>query len=155
MKMIRLFLLVFVFFSLLARASEGARVFSPASGVKVVIAVEGDSLSWNVYYGGGHSQGRVDVDTEKPIYVDVNDYDFGGGLGFAVWHVDDGMGTYSIYRVFTFSKSTNEFVERSPSSQCGDEFINLKIDKKKRRLLSTFWDQNIPRVCTTHLLPLK
>jgi hypothetical protein len=155
MKMFRLFLLAFVFFSLSARASEDATVFSPARGVRTVIAVEGDSLTWNVYYGSGHSRGRVDVDTEKPIYVDVSDYDFSGRLGFSVWHVDDGMGTYSIYRIFTFSPSTNKFLERSPAPQCGGEFINLRIDKKRRRLVSTYWDQNIPRACATNLSPLK
>ena len=151
MKMIRLLFLALAFFSLLARASEDARVFSPAPGVKAEITTDGGALTWKVYYRGGNNKGRVDVDTEKSIYVDVNDYDFSGRLGFSVWHVDDGMGTYSIYRVFTFSPSANKFVERNPASLCGDEFNNLRIDKKRRRLVSTFWDQNIPKTCVTRL----
>jgi hypothetical protein len=155
MKMISLIFLSLLFLSLSARASKDAWVFSPAPGVKAVIAVEGEALTWRVYYGGGNNQGRVDVDTEKPIYVDVNDDEFSDRLGFAVWHVDDGMGTYSIYRLFTFSRSTNKFIERSPASLCGDEFINLRVDKKRRRLFGTFWDQNVPRTCTTRLSTLK
>jgi hypothetical protein len=112
-------------------------------------------LIWKIYYGGRVNKGRVDVDTEKPIYIDVADYDFSGRLGFAVWHVDDGKGTYSIYRVFTFSSSINKFVERNPASSCGDEFINLSIDKKRHSLFSTVWEQNIPKICVTRLPILK
>jgi hypothetical protein len=155
MRMIELFFCVVVFFSLSVHASEDARFFSPAPGVKAEVTAEGQALTWKIYYRGGGSQGGMDVDTENTIHVDVNDYDFSGRLGFAVWHLDDGMGTYSIYRIFTFSPSTNKFIERSPASQCGDEFINLKIDKKRRRLFSTFWDQNVPKTCITRLSPLK
>jgi hypothetical protein len=155
MKIIRLFFLALVFFSLSARALEGVRFFSPAPGVKAEITTEGQVLTWKVYYGGGSNHGRVDIDAEKPIYIDVKDYDFSGRLGFAVWHVDDGVGAYSIYRVFTFSPSTNKFVERSPASLCGDEFINLAIDKKRHRLYSTYWHQNIPKICITRLPILK
>ncbi|WP_222945034.1 hypothetical protein [Paraburkholderia sp. 31.1] len=155
MKMIGFFILTLSLISLSVSAAEDAHIFSPANGAKAVITTEEDALTWQVNYGGKTNRERVDVDTEKPIYVDVNDYDFSGHLGFAVWHVDDGMGTYSVYRVFTFSPSTKKFVERSPAPLCGDEFVNLKVDKKGHRLFSTFWDQNIPKVCATRLSPLK
>jgi hypothetical protein len=144
-----------VLISFSANAAEGTHIFSPAPGIKAVIATDGESLTWRVIYAGKINRGRVDVDTEKEIYVDVNDYDFGGHLGFAVWHVDDGMGIYSFYRVFTFSPSAMKFVERSPAQLCGDEFVNLRVDKKGRRLISTFWDKNIPKACVTRLSPLK
>jgi hypothetical protein len=153
MKMIGLLILMYVLVSFSAEADT--RIFSPALGVKVIITVDGQILSWKVDYGSGENKERVDVDTEKSVYLDVNDYDFSGYPGFAVWHVDDGMGTYFIYRVFTFSPSTNKFIERSPATLCGDEFINLKIDKKGQRLFSTFWDQNTPRMCATRLHPIK
>jgi hypothetical protein len=155
MKLIRSFFWVLVLIALSASATERVRVFSPAPGIKATIEIDGEALIWTVDYAGGNNQGRVDVDTEKPIYLDVSDYDFSGQLGFAVWHVDDGMGTYSVYRVFTFSPSTKKFVERSPAPLCGDEFINLRVDKKKRRLFSTIWDKNIPKICLTRLSPLK
>ena len=155
MRIIRLFFLSFVLISLSTRAAESARTFSPAPGIQAVVTVNGQILTWKIGYGHGNNRGQVDVDTEKSIHIDVNDYDFSGRLGFVVWHVDDGMGVYSVYRVFTFAPSINEFVERSPASLCGDEFINLRVDKKERRLLSTFWNQNIPKVCVTRLSPLK
>lgn len=48
--------------------------------------------------------------------------------GVAVWHTDDGMGTYRIFRVFIYDVKTIAFTENFPS--CGDEFINLVTDKK-------------------------
>jgi len=81
--------------------------------------------------------------------VVVDSYDFSGRLGFSVWYLDDGMGTYTIHRVFTFSPSTNEFEERSP--QCGDEFLNLRVDRKKHRLISAYFDKNVSKFCITRL----
>jgi hypothetical protein len=155
MKMVRIFFWILVFFSLSANASEDARIFSPARRVTAEIAIDGAVLTWKVHYDGGNNQGYVRVDTEKRLHLDVGDYDFSGRSGFALWHVDDGMGAYSIYRVFTFSPSTNAFVEQTPAPPCGDEFVNLKIGKKKRSLISTFWDRNIPKTCVTRLTILK
>ncbi|CAM2164217.1 conserved exported hypothetical protein [Paraburkholderia sacchari] len=155
MKMIGFFLFYLAFVSFPANAAVNVRPFSPAHGMKAVVAVDGQVLTWVINYGHGDNRDRVVIDTEKNVHIDVDDYDFSGRLGFAVWHVDDGMGTYSVYRVFTFSPSTKKFVERVPAPQCGDEFVNLRIDKKRHRLLSAFWDGNIPKVCITRLSPLK
>lgn len=84
---------------------------------------------WEIFYKNVENQGNISLDAEKPIHIDVDDYDFSGRLGLAVWHVDDGMGAYSIYRMSTFSPSSNNFIERSPASRCEDEFINLRVEK--------------------------
>lgn len=154
-KMTGALFLTFSLFLAKAEATEDTRAFSPASGVKAIITTDAKKLSWKVDYGGSKSHGRIDIATENTIHVDVDDYDFSGHLGFAVWHTDDGMGTYSIYRVFTFSPSTKKFIEQGPESLCGDEFINLKIDRKKQRLFSTYWDKNVAMTCITRLLPTK
>lgn len=155
MKIIRFLFLICAFVSFSAKASEDACAFSPAPGVKAVVTIDKQSLSWTLDDGAGKNQDLVDIETEKSIHVDINDYDFSGNLGFAVWHLDDGMGAYSIYRVFTFSASQKRFIERSPGLQCGDEFLNLKVDKNGRRLVSTVWDKNIPKTCSTCLSPTK
>jgi hypothetical protein len=151
MKTIRSFFLLLFFISLSAHAAGNTLVFSPIRGAKTEITIKNQTLAWTTSYHGRNNKGRIDVDTEKQIHIVVDDYDFSGRRGFAVWHTDDGMGTYSIHRIFTFSPKTNKFIERNPASQCGDEFINLIIDRKNKRLLSTSWDQNIPRQCITHL----
>lgn len=151
MKVIRLLFLICGFVSNTVGATEGTSVFSPAPGVKAIVTIDRQSLSWDVHYGTAKNQGRVDIDTEKSIHLDINDYDFSGHLGFAVWHVDDGMGSSSIYRVFTFSPTKMQFIEQGPTSLCGDEFINLTVDMRRRVLLSTFWDENIPNTCATRL----
>lgn len=69
-------------------------------------------------------QGNIILDTEKTIHIAVGGYDFSGRLGFLVWYLDDGMGTSTIHRVFSFSPATNKIVERSP--QCGDDSLVCK-----------------------------
>jgi hypothetical protein len=155
MNAIRLFFCALVFFSLSTYAYEGDYYFSPTSGVKAKISTKGQTVKWKVYFTRGSKEGHFDIDTEKSIHVDVNDYDFSGRRGFAVWHVDDGMGVYSVYRVFTFSPSTNQFIERNPVPQCGGEFNNLRVDEKGHRLFSTFWDQGIPKTCVTRLRAIR
>jgi hypothetical protein len=123
--------------------------FTPSAGIKAVVEVKGVDLVWKVSGENLREQGGVSLDTEKTPHIAVDSYDFSGRLGFSVWYVDDGMGTYTISRVFTFSPLTNKFVERFPSY--GDEFNNLRVDKNRRRLISTYYDQNVPRLCTTRL----
>jgi len=87
----------------------------------------------------------VEAETARNIVVD--DFNFDGKNDFSVWYLDEGMGKYSIHRVFVYSSKQNTFVEQFPD--CGDEFINLRIDKKRKRLLSTYYQKNIPRICAT------
>ncbi|WP_157977872.1 hypothetical protein [Paraburkholderia kururiensis] len=155
MKIIKFIFLIFPLISFSANSAENEHIFSPAPGVKAAVKTNGATLTWEVDGGGKINRHAVNIDTEKSTHIDIDDYDFSGHLGFAVWHVDDGLGVYSIYRIFTFSPLSNKFVERYPAPRCGDEFINLKIDKKRRRLLSTIWDQSVPKVCATRLVRLK
>ncbi|WNC89832.1 hypothetical protein RI103_00270 [Paraburkholderia sp. FT54] len=130
-------------------AADISKTFTPSPGVAAVVEVKGSNLVWRLSGKNGIKQDGVSLDTEKTPRIEIGSYDFSGRLGFLVSHIDDGMGTYEVDRVFTFSPSSNEFVERSPS--CGDGFVNLRVYKKRRYLVSTYWDQNIPKICVTRL----
>ncbi|MGS0622277.1 hypothetical protein ACU8YE_05155 [Ralstonia sp. VS2407] len=99
---------------------------------------------------GIHS-GAIATQTEKPIHLAAGDYDFSGRQGFAFWSIDEGQGVYKIYRVFTFSRKRTDFVERH--SRCGDAFLNLRVEAQRKRLISTFFENNIPKSCVTRLDP--
>ncbi|QVN20800.1 hypothetical protein [Burkholderia pyrrocinia] len=135
--------------SFLTCAADISKTFAPSQGVVAVVEIKGLNLVWRLSGKNGIRQGEVGLDTENPSSIEIGSYDFSGRLGFLVSHTDDGKGTYEVDRVFTFSPLFNEFVERFPS--CGDEFANLRVDKKRRYLVSTYWDKNVPKRCITRL----
>lgn len=150
MRTIKIFLIVAMLVASFSTHAIGiSNTFSPSTGIKAVVEVKGADLVWRVSGENLREQGQVTLDTEKTPHIAVDSYDFSGRLGFSVWYVDSGMGTYRIFRIFTFSAVTNKFVERFPS--CGDQFNNLRVDKKRRHLVSTYYDENVPRLCTTRL----
>ncbi|MEF9438853.1 hypothetical protein OWS73_02450 [Burkholderia sp. 1B3(2022)] len=134
-------------------AGDISKTFSPSPGIVSVIKIKGDSLVWQLSGRGGVKRAVVNCDTEKPLNIEVDSYDFSGRLGFRVSHIDDGKGVYSVDRVFTFSSLSYEFVEKFPS--CGDGFFNLEVDKRRRYLVSTYWSDNSPKKCITRLSILK
>jgi len=126
-----------------------SKTFAPSPGVVAVLKINGKNLSWKSSEKSSVKQGEVTFDAGNPLDIEIGSYDFSGRLGFRVSHTDDGKGGYRVDRVFTFSRSSNEFVERFPS--CGDGFVNLKLDKRRRCLVSTYWDRNVPKICVTRL----
>lgn len=66
--------------------------------------------------------------------------------------MDDGMGTYMAYRAFVYNHLQRSFEEVYPA--CGDGFINLKVDKKKR-LISMLFSDNAPKLFYTKLRIMK
>ncbi len=68
---------------------------------------------------------------------------------FVIWYTDDGMGIYDIYRVFLYSEKVADFKEIKPS--CGDDFINLNLNKKKRELISLYYSHNEAQRCITNV----
>lgn len=87
---------------------------------------------------------------ENAIYIIHEDYSFDGKEDFALWYTDDGMGIYDIFRVFIFTEKDMIFKEIKP--KCGDDFINLKIDKKRRELNSIYYSNNEIEKCITKTL---
>jgi len=86
---------------------------------------------------------KIDVSSEKKNHVTFEDYNRDGYKDFSVWHLDEGMGTYKIYRLFIFAPPEEKFVEIKP--KCGDDFVNIRIDGDN--LINTFYDDNAPKSC--------
>ncbi|WP_156173711.1 XAC2610-related protein [Cupriavidus basilensis] len=124
--------------------------FSPTPGVVAVIAIDGNLVSINICGGRkcNNTEGNLYVGNPGSVNLGVGDYNFDGNTDFSLWYLDEGKGTYTIHRIFLFSKSAGRFGEYLPA--CGDEFVNLKVDKKNRRLISTYWADNEPKVCFTY-----
>ncbi|WP_303745268.1 XAC2610-related protein, partial [Enterobacter hormaechei] len=78
---------------------------------------------------------EIDVSSEKKNHVTLEDYNRDGYKDFSVWHLDEGMGTYKIYRLFIFSPPEGKFKEIKPG--CGDDFVNIRIDGDN--LINTFY----------------
>ncbi|WP_426400218.1 hypothetical protein ACN9M1_19600 [Ralstonia sp. R-29] len=117
---------------------------------QATIEVQGDYVHYELRGRAGTRTERIATQTEKPVHLEVRDYDFSGRQGFAFWSIDEGQGTYKLYRIFIFSQKRNDFVERYP--RCGDVFLNLRLDVRRKQLISTFFENNIPKSCTTRLL---
>ena len=131
-----------------AMAADAIR-FPVDHATQATIEVQGDHVHYELRGPAGTRTAHIDTQTEKPVHLEVRDYDSSGRQGFAFWSIDEGQGVYKLYRVFTFSRQQNDFVERHP--RCGDAFLNLRVDARRKQLISTFFENNIPKSCTTRL----
>lgn len=89
----------------------------------------------------------VTMETERDAKVSVDDYNFDGFKDFSVWHLDDGKGTYTIHRIFVYAPKKGEFNEVFPA--CSDEFINLRLNKKKKLIISSYQKESTWAICQT------
>ena len=127
--------------------------FSPTQGVEAALVLEGSTLNIAVK-GETHNESRtIDFQAVNELHVQVDDFNFDGVKDFAIWQLDDGMGTYHYYRVFIYQAKTGTFQELQPD--CGDGFVNLRVDKKRKALLSTYWEMNIAKQCVTRFAKRK
>lgn len=99
--------------------------------------------------GDNEEKETINIGTENTLNIEIADYNFDGNLDFSVWHMDEGMGTYLIYRVFIYNPQSKKFTEASPS--CGEDFINLNQNRKTKSLSSTYFKDNSPKICHTKL----
>ncbi|MDI3400986.1 hypothetical protein QLG12_22445 [Pseudomonas sp. V88_4] len=105
--------------------------FSPTKGVEAMLVLEGSTLKIAVK-GETHNDSRtIDFQAENELHVQFDDFNFDGAKDFAIRQLDDGMGTYDYYRVFIYQVKTGTFEELQPD--CGDGFVNLRVDKKRKR----------------------
>lgn len=134
-------------------ANAEVTTFSPTQGVEVTLTLEGSSLALSVT-NDGHSESRtITFEAESELRVQIDDFNFDGVKDFAIWQVDDGMGTYNIHRIFVYQPKTGTFQELQPD--CGDGFVNLRVDGKRKALISTYWEMNVPKQCTTRFAKRK
>lgn len=124
----------------LAPASHAANAqtvrLSPAPRVTTTLQIDGQTVTVTTTAPSGNRTRAIVIDTEKHLHADIADYNFDGYPDFSIWHVDDGMGTYSQYRIFTFSRTRGDFVELVPA--CGDEFINVRLSNKDKLLYNSY-----------------
>jgi hypothetical protein len=141
-------LIRFVFVSVLsanAVAKDNGAVFTPDAGVVVKLAAGEQEVNVTIDGQKGQVEQKIVVETEHKLTITVEDYNFDGYKDFSISHLDDGMGTYSIYQVYLYSPKSERFVTLTPA--CGDEFINLRLVKKKRLLVNSYVDGNKWKSC--------
>lgn len=127
--------------------------FNPTQGIEVTLKLEGSSLAFSVT-SDAHSESRtITFEAESELRVQIDDFNFDGVKDFAIWQVDDGMGTYNIHRIFVYQPKTGTFQELQPD--CGDGFVNLRVDGKRKALVSIYWEMNVPKQCTTRFAKRK
>ncbi|EUB73064.1 hypothetical protein PMI27_002807 [Pseudomonas sp. GM41(2012)] len=125
--------------------------FSPTKKVEATLVLEGSMLTV-VVKSDAHSESRtIAFQAENELHVQIDDFNFDGAKDFAVWQIDDGMGTYTIHRIFVYQPEAAFFKELNPD--CGDDFVNLRVEREKRALLSTYWEMNEPKLCSTNFSP--
>ena len=134
----------------LASAADAIAI-SLDQDIKATVEVRGSDVHYELRTASGVRSATIPTETEKAIHLETADYDFSGRQGFAFWSIDEGLGVYKIYRVFTFSRKRNDFVERHP--HCGDAFLNLRVDVQRKQLISTFFENTVPKSCVTRLRP--
>lgn len=116
--------------------------FNVIKGIKVLIIwVDNKKVEYEIIGSDCVvKRGYYDVDMENNIYVKYSDYNFDGKEDFVIWYIDDGMGIYDIYRVFFYFEKVVDFKEIK--LLCGDDFINLNLNKKKREFISLYYFYN-------------
>ena len=129
-----------------ASAAAAPTTFEPKCGISASVTLEGQQLSYEVRKGDSTSAGALTLETEKTVRVTVADYNFDGYQDFSASHTDDGMGTYTLFHIFVYEPKTNNFVALRP--KCGDEFINVVVNPKKRTLTNSYFADNRMKSCS-------
>lgn len=124
-------------------------IFNPNKETTVTLTPDGSILTVNAKNNGRSKTKEIVFETEKDLRLYLDDFNFDGVKDFAAWHIDDGMGVHDIFRVFVYKPKTGFFEEQHPA--CGDQFLNLKVDKKNKFLTSTYYGENEPKLCVTKL----
>ncbi len=142
------FFSVLMFFLSLSANSGNAKEFrfSPDGSVQTMVTVANREVSFSTKSGRLRYNSKVLIDSENPVRVEIDDYNFDGFKDFSISHLDDGQGTYSIYRIFIYSKTAGTFVEIQP--KCGDEFINVKLNKTNKTVTNSYYSNNVMIGCS-------
>lgn len=144
--------IISVFLTLLSANSAACNnhlELRPADGMIIKADVEETELVYSISLKDEIKTNRIKFDTEKRLYLGSDDLNFDGYPDIFAWHTDEGMGSFSVYRIFIYLPKNNNFIENLPN--CGDQFLNLKIDKKHKKIRSTYFEDNIPKICETFI----
>jgi hypothetical protein len=138
--------LAFACLSAFAAADASKLAFSPLCDVKAEVVAKDQEVTITVRHGAEVATETIQVETEKKLKLAVDDFNFDGHPDFAISHTDDGMGTYTISQIYSYSAREKKFVALTP--KCGDEFINVVVSKKKRTLTNSYMVDNRYKTCT-------
>jgi hypothetical protein len=123
------------------------RSFTPVPGATAQISAAGQAVTVTTKTPRGVKRQHISFDTEHSLVLNVDDYNFDSHRDFAVSHIDDGMGTYTIYEIYVYSKREDKFVQLHPS--CGESFVNIVLVKKRRQLINSYMTPNGWNTCVT------
>lgn len=146
------FLLFVVTNIALGRDNVTLDVNTPKGIAAKIVLKNNDSLSVSVLDGKKNLNTEdIDVSSEKKNHILPDDYNRDGYKDFSVWHLDEGMGTDKIYRMFIFTPAEKKFKEIKPT--CGDDFINIRIDGDN--LINMTYEDSAPKSCGISLKTLR
>ena len=115
--------------------------FAPSRSARTALRIDVQSVTVATNSPIGRRSQTILFDTEQTLHTDIADYNFDGHPDFAIWHTDDGKGTYSIYRIFTFSRKLGDFVELLKPA-CGDDFLNVTLLPSRKMLRNAYVRDN-------------
>ncbi|MBU3057792.1 XAC2610-related protein [Pseudomonas indica] len=123
-------------------------IFFPEDSAQAQVLIKNTEVTYSIESKSNKKSETILVDTEKKLSLKLDDYNFDGRKDIAISHIDDGMGNFIVYRIFLYSTQEQDFKEINPN--CGEQFLNLRIDSKRKILISTYYENNIPVLCETH-----
>ncbi|MFC3625935.1 hypothetical protein ACFOKJ_07270 [Vogesella amnigena] len=116
---------------------------------KLYITTEKSIATIKLKSGKLKKQKSIDMDSEKSIHIEVYKSKNINNKYFSIWHIDDGMGVYKIYRFFIYLSGRKNIVEIKP--KCADEFINIKLIKASTIIESSYYNENTISRCFTDI----
>ncbi|WP_183031797.1 hypothetical protein [Cupriavidus sp. UME77] len=118
MRMIdRLLLVPLVLASCCVFAEDSTIAFAPTPATRAVLRVDGHSVTFDIVdLEKGVHRGIIDLETENPIHIAIDDYSFDGRNGFSIWSVDEGWVFIQLIGFF--------FIQ----------LVNLRLWKRTRRV---------------------
>lgn len=120
--------------------------FYPRTGLLVVVEVSKEYLRYSVENSNKSlAQVEVPLNIESVPHLQFEDFNFDGYVDLSVWYLDEGMGVYTVHRIFIFNPQRDDFEE--VFSSCGDDFLNVRIDKKRQFITSTVYGEDGVRSC--------
>jgi hypothetical protein len=83
--------------------------------------------------------------TDKKSTISIQDYNFDGYKDIGVWHMDDGMGTYTFWEIFIYNPVTKQLksLKFDPMAEFLCELNDILIDKKHKTIISKCFENGI------------
>jgi len=143
----RIFLsLVFLFSTNLFAADQQPLKLTPQQGVIANVYISGSTLQINI--NGIIKKNQIfELDLPPTMHLTTRKISEVKNPYIEVWHIDEGMGTYTIHHLFFYQKNEQRFAERKPI--CGEQFINLRPQDAQEALTYSAFDatSNTWRMC--------